>query len=76
MCQATVFTVDADQNRELVARKIANLYQDDGDVILTDLTGAETRVPGIILGADLLRAVVFIGDPALAKSEPRKEHPT
>ncbi len=68
MCQVSVYSIDAEQNRALVARKIANIYQDSDELVLTDLTGEETRVSGIILGADLLRAVVYIGDPALARA--------
>ncbi len=65
MCQVSVFVLKADQSRELVARQVASLYQDGGEVILTDTRGQQTRMPGVILGADLLRAVVFVGQPAL-----------
>ena len=49
-----------------MGRQIAHLYQDNDDVVLTNLDGEQIRVPGMILGADLLRAVVYIGNPALA----------
>ena len=61
MCQVSVFVLKADQSREMVARQVASLYQDGSEIILTDVRGQQSRMPGMILGADLLRAVVFIG---------------
>ncbi|GAB4449405.1 MAG: hypothetical protein Kow00120_19610 [Anaerolineae bacterium] len=68
MCQVNVYLLKADQTREMVARQVASLYQDGGDIVLTDTRGQQTRMPGMILGADLLRAVVFIGPSALVNS--------
>jgi hypothetical protein len=68
VCQASVFILKADQSRELVGRRVASLYQDGNEVIFTDVRGQQTRMPGMILGVDLLRAVVFIGSPALVNA--------
>jgi hypothetical protein len=87
VCQVSVFILKADQSRELVGRQIASLYQDGNEVIFTDVRGQQTRTPGMILGADLLRAVVFIGSSTLvnatvtdvsktdrAEAEPQEDH--
>ena len=59
MCSSSVYRKGADEN-VFLCKNIARVIPGDNEVVLYDLMGKRTCVPGRILDVDLLENVILI----------------
>ena len=59
MCLSSVYRKGADEN-VFLCRNIARVIPGENEVVLYDLMGKKTSVPGRILDVDLLENVILI----------------
>jgi predicted RNA-binding protein len=59
MCLSTVYRKGADEN-VFLCKNVARVIPEENGVVLYDLMGRKTRVPGRILNIDLLENIILI----------------
>ncbi len=59
MCLSSVYRKGADEN-VFLCKNVARVIPEENGVVLYDLMGRKTRVPGRILNIDLLENIILI----------------
>ena len=62
MCLSTVYR-DTMENENILMKNVMTLECREGEVILTDLMGAELVIPGYLKKASLVDGYVLVGTP-------------
>jgi predicted RNA-binding protein len=60
MCLSTAY-LNEKKEENIAARYVAQVRVDGNELVLTDVMGYETRIPGILQSADLTGGTLIIG---------------
>ncbi len=64
MCLSTVYKGNAADAENLLAEYVTSVESDDGTIRLTDITGEEITVRGVLRHIDLIANRIYIDTPA------------
>ena len=60
MCLSDAYELLPDGEQKLVLSRVQDISTEDGSVLLTNLMGIRTKVPGRIKSVDLLKNIILI----------------
>ena len=59
MCLSTVYQIENDSNK-MVCQYVSNMEISDDSIKLTDITGEEIEIKGIVRSVDLIKNVILV----------------
>ena len=59
MCLSTVYQVENDNNK-MVCQYVSNMEISNDSIKLTDITGEEIEIKGIVRSVDLIKNVILV----------------